>query len=509
VYEHNDIADVLDPLHEREEQPRASTSHLAGSRFSKTVRCEQVLEMFHLERVRTDINGDTHWHFPGSANDTSCTVYAEDNHCTIWSETMASFFGLEIRRPYDSFGLWTWLKHGGDFAVAHADLEQHGITDLGSGRRAQQAEKSPTRLRVVVADGVTGERVKWLWYAWLPAGKLTVLDGDPDVGKSTLSLDIAARVTRGATMPDGTAGIAASNVVLLSAEDDMSDTIIWRLKAAGADLSRVSHIQAALDDDNAETPLTIPRDLGLIEQHVTERNAALVIIDVLFEYLDEQVNTNNDAKTRRALHHVRALAQHTGAAVIALRHFKKAPTDKAIHRGGGSIAIVGAARAAWAAARHPDDPDPLMRVLVVIKSNLAIRPEALTYRLVGHADYPCAFVEWCGTIPMDADALLDPAQRQRSEEKEEAATVMQRTIDAICMFLPVGRENAMLSHELRKMVVEAVRCSKRTYDSAHARIDFGPGWRVQQVDGIAGMMVWRPDPDRPSQDAPDDTQSGE
>jgi hypothetical protein len=495
VYEHSDIAEALDPLREKQERRRTSTAHLAGSRFNNSVSCAIVLETFHLQLVRTDPNGDTHWYFPGSSNDTSCTIYAEDDHCTIWSETMASFFGMEIRRPYDAFGLWTWLKHHGDFALAHAELEQHGITDLGGGRgRQKREEKKATRLRVVMADAVTGRRVKWVWHSWLPSGKLTVLDGDPDVGKSTLSLDIAARITTGGAMPDGTAGIAAANVVLLSGEDDMDDTIIWRLRAAGADLSRVSHIQAAFDDDDAEMPLTIPRDLALVEAHVIERNAALIILDVLYEYLDERVDGHKDQAVRRALHHVRALAQHTGAAVLALRHFKKESTDKAIYRGGGSIGIIGAARAGWAVAYHPEDES--LRVLVPVKMNLAIRPAALTYKLMEHGEYPCAYVDWRGAIEMSADDLLDSSRRRAAQEKEEAVTTTQRCIDAIELFLPVGRENAMLSHELRTMVMKAVGCSDRTYKSAHARIEFGRAWQVDLPDGTQGMMVWRPDPAR-------------
>jgi AAA domain len=491
TYEHSELLETLAALPERSLRT-SSTAHLAGSRFNERVHTRELLSSVGCQLVRTDANGDEHYHFPGATNDVSCTVYAEDEHCAVWSETMAKAYGLELRTPYHSFALWTYFKYGGDYQLAHAALVASGIPDSNGSTptAAEPVKAKPQRLVVVIADAVTGERVRWVWHSWLPLGKLTVLDGDPDVGKSTLSLDIAARITRGGAMPDGTSGVASANVVLLSAEDDMNDTIIWRLMAAGAELRRVSHIQAALDGPE-EVPLTIPRDLELIEQHVIERNAALVIVDVLYEYLDEKIDSHKDSSVRRALGHVRGLAQRTGAAVLALRHFKKEGTEKAIYRGGGSIGIIGAARSGWAVAYHPDDES--VRVLVSVKSNLALRPTALTYKLVAHDEYPCAYVDWRGAIEISADQLLNPSERKRTEEYEEASTVMQRTIDAIKLFLPEGRDNAMLSHELRSMVMKATNCGERTYKSAHARVIFGKGWKVRLADGTEGMMVWRPD----------------
>ena len=90
---------------------------------------------------------------------------------------------------------------------------------------------------VSLAD-VEPERVDWLWDGYLPLGKVVVLDGDPGVGKSTVSLDIAARISTGSPMPDGIRR-RKGTVLVLSAEDGLADTIRPRLDAAEADPARV------------------------------------------------------------------------------------------------------------------------------------------------------------------------------------------------------------------------------------------------------------------------------
>jgi AAA domain-containing protein len=501
VYEHADVSELLDsPSPTSNEHKRTTTAHLAGSRFNEAhIDCERIILQTGCTLVRTDVNGDRHYHFPGASNETSCTLYADDGHCTIWSETMAAQYGLELRRPYDPFGLWVYVEHHGDFSLAHTVLVEKGIVDrydrIGDLMEAKQREKvkPPERLKVTVVSASTRERVKWLWYGWLPAGKLIILDGDPDVGKSTLSIEIAARVSRGAEMPDGTEGIKASDVVLLSGEDDLEDTIVWRLLAANADIDRVHYVHAALDDEG-ELPVTIPRDLGLIEQLVLSNNAALVIVDVLDEYLDERVDSHKNQSVRRVLQQVRAMARRTGCAVVMLRHLRKEASPKAIYRGGGSIGIVGAARAGWAMAYHPDDES--IRVLAAVKMNIAIKPRALTFKLVAHDEYPCAFVDWKGAIDLSADELLDPSGHKAKQEQEESVTAVRSAIGAIEMFLPVGKDNAVLSHELRSWVMKSAPCGERTYKQAHAQVEFGRPWQVILPDGTRGMMVWRPDPEK-------------
>ena len=164
-----------------------------------------------------------------------------------------------------------------------------------------------------------------------------MLDGDPGVGKSTVSLDIAARTSTGSPMPDGSAGVKGA-VLILSAEDGLADTIRPRLDAAGADPARViaiTEMTFATADGLQSRPVTIPGDLAAIEHIITEHDVRLVVIDVLMAYLSGDVNAHRDQDVRRALHILSGLAERTRCCVIVLRHLNKSGGGNAIYRGGG------------------------------------------------------------------------------------------------------------------------------------------------------------------------------
>ncbi len=219
---------------------------------------------------------------------------------------------------------------------------------------------------VVTLDSVRPEHISWLWPGRLPAGKLVVLDGDPGAGKSTLTLDFAARVSTGSPWPDRTP-CPAGDVLLLSAEDGLADTIRPRLDAAGADPSRVHAltevITAGDDGELRSRPPVIPGDLHLAEQVITEHGVRLAVIDVLMAYLSGEVNAHKDQDVRRALHQMSGLAERTGCCILVIRHLNKSGGPNALYRGGGSIGIVGAARAAFIAVADPEDDTGRTRVL--------------------------------------------------------------------------------------------------------------------------------------------------
>jgi hypothetical protein len=333
----------------------------------------------------------------------------------------------------------------------------------------------------VTASRILPRWVGWIWAQWLPAGKLCIFDGDPDAGKSTVSLDLVARITSGARMPDGTPGIMPADALLLSAEDDMEDTISWRLMAAGADLDRVHHIPTAFDA-SGDIPLTLPRDIDLIELEAQRRGVRIIIVDVLDEYFDDRVDPYKNAAVRKALQPVRAVAARTGAAVIALRHFTKEAKPKAIYRGGGSIGIVGVARAAWAIGIHPEDVST--RVLAVTKMNLAPRPNALAFKLMRHETYPCAYVDWRGVVDINADQLLDPASLKGAEEAKENKSKTQQCHEAIVALLSQGD---MWSNELYDAVVKDLQVGRRTFDAVRAEITFA--WPEKMPDGTRAWRV--------------------
>jgi RecA-family ATPase len=230
---------------------------------------------------------------------------------------------------------------------------------------------------VLVAD-VDRELVRWLWPGRIPLAKVTVLDGDPGTGKSTLTLTIAAKVTTGSPFPDG-ARPEVGDVILLSAEDDIGDTIRPRLEAAGADLARCWVLPDVRPEGKEPRPPELPADLFLLEDLVKSKAAALVVIDPLMAFLSGQVDSHRDQDIRRVLASLGYMAGRTGAAVVIVRHLRKG-AGSAIERGSGSIGIIGAARAGLLVA--PDPEDEGRRVLALTKSNLAKMPQALAYRLV-------------------------------------------------------------------------------------------------------------------------------
>jgi RecA-family ATPase len=254
-----------------------------------------------------------------------------------------------------------------------------------------------------------------------PLGKLVILDGDPGVGKSSLTTDWAACVSTGKPWPDG-ASCTQGGVLILSAEDGLADTIRPRLDAAGADAAAVHALTAIIaqnsDGDRFPRPPVIPTDLGYIEDVITARNIKLVIVDVLMAYLSGQVNSHRDQDVWRALHLLAGLAARTGTCIVLLRHLNKSGGNNALYCGGGSIGILGQARAAFIAAPDPDDDSAARRILAASKMNIAAMPPSLAYQLTADSDLGCARIEWLGTTGHKAgDLLADPINPDDQEDR--------------------------------------------------------------------------------------------
>jgi AAA domain len=260
--------------------------------------------------------------------------------------------------------------------------------------------------------------VSWLWKGRIPLGKVTILDGDPGLGKSTLTLDLAARVSSGRPMP-GTTEAVTGGVIVLSAEDAADDTIVPRLQAADADLRYIVKLESMRLEDGSDRPPILPADLDALRRAVAESDwelaTRLVVIDPFYAFLDGQVNSKQDHDVRRALHVLSDFAAETDTAVLLVRHLNKAGGMSALYRGGGSIGVIGAARAGFVVGRDPEDPT--RRVLAVTKMNLAPEPASLAFRLeVGANNQP--HITWAGESPHSADALV--TQPGDDDERTEA-----------------------------------------------------------------------------------------
>lgn len=360
------------------------------------------------------------------------------------------------------------------------DLHKAQPDTAGTALRAAIEAAAPVgRVSVgVQLAEVVPEHVEWLWEGRLALGKLGVLDGDPGLGKSTMALDIAARMSRGLPMPGCTEGREPTGVVLLSAEDGLADTIRPRLDAAGADLTR---ILALPDVPGEDRPPVIPEDLDLVRAAIAEVHAQLVVIDPLMAYLSGRTDAHRDQDVRRALHQLSRLADETGAAILIVRHLNKSTGSNALYRGGGSIGIIGAARTGMLAARDPEDPK--RRVLAVTKCNLAAEPDSLGFHLEG-AGNGASHVVWDGHNGHSADDLLsvpaDPQERGALDEAKVFLIDLLRSGPERVKTVQERAKAAFINLYTLRRAKESLRVVSVQYDGeAHS------GWRWELPEGYA------------------------
>jgi hypothetical protein len=327
------------------------------------------------------------------------------------------------------------------------------------------------------ANTVTPEQVRWLWPGYIPFGKVTVLDGDPGLGKSTIAIDLAARLSTGGELPNGKRH-KPMGTILMMGEDGAGDTIVPRLINAGADLARVGIQDGYINDKGNIIPPSFPSDIPKLKEDILAANAGMVVIDPIMSYLDPDINSNNDQQIRRALMPLAALAEETGVAIVMLRHLNKSSSSSALYRGGGSIGFVGVARSGLIVARDPDAPERV--VLASTKSNLGPPPPALNYRLVG-CENGAARVEWEGHSTHTAETLV---QNQVSSEDRSA-------MDEAIAFL---RESLSIGIRLAKEVQKEARdagISERTLRRAREMlgITMDSPW-MQKAKTQDGQFTW-------------------
>lgn len=340
--------------------------------------------------------------------------------------------------------------------------------------RPSEAEEKPRGAEpdlVKLAD-VEAEAIEWLWPGRIPCGKVSLIEGDPSLGKSTGFLDIAARVSRGLPLPGGGA-FGPASVVLLSAEDGLADTIRPRLDAAEADVSRIFALRAVRSADGEESFPTIDGSLGAIEEAVRRTNAALVGIDPLMAYLGGDVNSYRDQDVRRAIAPLARMAEETGAAVVLVRHLTKGGGAASIYRGGGSIGIVGAARSALLVAKDPGDEE--RRIVASVKSNLSKPPASLAYRLETAPNGAPRLAWEEGDAGITADELL-AAQAPAVEcgrPRDHAVAFLARYLSGG----PRPADEVIRDGEAEGLSEKTLRRARATLGAVSVKVGFPGSWR--------------------------------
>ena len=247
-------------------------------------------------------------------------------------------------------------------------------------------------------SNVPTEEVRWLWYPYVPLGKLTIVQGDPGEGKTTLALAMIASLTRGEPLPD-CAALPPMTVIYQTAEDGLADTIKPRLEAMGADCSRVF----VIDESRKELSMLDER----LEKAIHETGARLVVLDPMQAYLGSDVDMHRANEIRPIMKRVAAMAEQNGCAVILVGHMNKAQGLKAGYRGLGSIDFRAAARSVLLVGRTKDDPS--VRVMAQDKNSLAPEGRSMSFSL-GEDGF-----RWLGCVDATVDDVLCGMARAESK----------------------------------------------------------------------------------------------
>lgn len=276
-------------------------------------------------------------------------------------------------------------------------------------------------------ESVKVEQIEWLLYPFIPFGKVTIIQGDPGEGKTTMVLQIIAKLTRGEPIllnkksqkeaqQDSEENLKQEvlsqdnpiqpvNVIYQTAEDGLGDTIKPRLLAAGADCSRVLVI------DDREQPLTM-LDVRL-EEAIMQTKARMVVLDPIQGFLGTDVDMHRANEIRPLMKRVAVLAEKYHCAIILIGHMNKNSNGKSSYRGLGSIDFQAAARSVLIVGRLKDEPET--RVMCHVKSSLAPEGRSVAFRL----DKETGF-QWIGEYDISADDLLSgDARGQKSRIAKE------------------------------------------------------------------------------------------
>lgn len=328
---------------------------------------------------------------------------------------------------------------------------------------------------VLLAD-VKVRPVDWLFPGKFAIGKLSFLCGHPGLGKSTAALSIAAIVSRGHPWPvDGTAA-PVGNVLVLSAEDDVEDTLGPRLLAAGADPQRV-HILKSLRDGDKRRSLNLERDVARLRAKIREvGDVLLVIVDPISAFLG-RCDAHNTAEVRGVLAPLCDMAAELKTALLGISHLNKARDVDAILRMSGSLAFVAQARAVYVVGEDKNDKG--RKLVACLKNNLAIDSVGFAYRIgtrgvqAGDVEIRAARIEWEDEpLNMTVEEVLDGPDKGGGA-REDAATFLEDTLaDGPCTAKFIEARAGELGH--------AWRTVRRAADELH----------VVKSKGEGGVSFW-------------------
>jgi putative DNA primase/helicase len=277
---------------------------------------------------------------------------------------------------------------------------------------------------------IEAKPISWLWPGRIARGKLTIIAGNPGIGKTQITASIAAIVTKGSSWPVTNDLCERGKILFLTAEDDAADTVRPRLEAAGADLNLIHVIEGVSQPARGNgirhsRTFSLLSDLNALEEKLAELGeVAAVIIDPISAYLSG-VDSHKNAEVRSILTPLADLAARHNTAIIGVSHLNKAASVQVLMRVSGSLAFVAAARAAWLVAPDPDDNS--RRLLLPLKNNLGRDTHGLAYSIES-VNVACATglietsrIKWESTaVTRTADDVMQAGTQRRSSAMAQA-----------------------------------------------------------------------------------------
>lgn len=336
---------------------------------------------------------------------------------------------------------------------------------------------------------VEDEDIEWISPGRIARSHVTMLDGDPGLGKSTLMADWTARITRGAKFPGESAADPPrppGGVVFLSAEDHLSQTIKPRLTAAGADLSRVLFLRGVQDQfQTSPRPISFPSDLGRLTLAIHDARATLVVIDPLMTYLDDGIDSYRAQSVHKAMMPLASLAEETQVAIVCLRHLSKVSGGPALYRGSGSIAFAATARIGLLVGHNPDvDGDC---VLATHKINAGAKPRSVGYRIIPDEHNPSVGkVQYTGFVNHTADDLAGYID---ADEREERALARSWVYGALSQPGGVGAKEVFALAAKESFDKSTVKAALRSIGAIRVRGRDGLRWELAGQGGVPQPQV--------------------
>ena len=278
-------------------------------------------------------------------------------------------------------------------------------------------EETKIGLQMIKMSEIQSQEVSWLWYPFIPYGKLTIIQGDPGDGKTTLVLNIAAKLSKGEGLDSEMKLSEPMNVIYQSAEDGLADTVKPRLELAGADCERILVI------DEKEKSLSMVDER--LEKAIVQTKARMLILDPIQAYLGGGMDMNRANEARDMTKKLGALAEKYQCAIVLIGHMNKTAGNKAAYRGMGSIDFFAVARSVLLVGRVEGEPN--IRAVVQIKNNLAAfgHPKAFALSEDGF--------QWLGDYEITADEVLGgiAPKANKMEQAKRLLRELALTTDAI------------------------------------------------------------------------------